>query len=108
MSCEYEYFKGRTEIAVSCISFTLAFLSFFGCLTLICSQLPDDFMKGGKYFDIFPVWMNFVYFIGVVATSLFVAFLVYGISFGIFNIRKIRMWINISKCKFNTKRTYKF
>ena len=52
--------------------------------------------------------MEVVFVFGILATSFAGAFLVYGISYAILNIRCIKMWIKIETIKLNAKRTYKF
>ena len=110
LSCDTDCNKcSKCPERVKCnTSFPLAILSFFGYLLWILFSTPDDFRAGGKYFDTYPIWMDFVYITGIVATSALFAFITFIILYAIFSIKGIREWIDKKIQKLKVKRTYKF
>lgn len=82
---------------------TLVFMS-----SLITSNIPDSFLHGGIYFDIHPIWMEFVFILGIIVISAFSAFVIGSIVYAILEREYIKMRIKELIRSYKERNTYKF
>ena len=103
MSYDEESYK-KSGNEPHAISWILASIVFFACLSWIIFSTPDDFRVGGMFFDKYPGWMDVVYVFGIMAVSALIAFIVFFVSELIIDETGSRKKIREPK----VKRTYKF
>lgn len=79
----------------------------FGII-FISNAIPDSFRYGGVYFDKYPLWMNFVFIIGIIAISAFTAFIIGSAIYTLLERKQIGMWIKERLQRYKNRNRYKF
>lgn len=86
-------------------------LSIISCIAVaiaISSTTPEEFKYGGKYFDIFPPWMELIYILGVISISFTAGLLICLITGVVVYKREIKRLFKYKRLESKNKRTYKF
>lgn len=79
----------------------------FGII-FISNAVPDSFRHGGIYFDKHPIWMHFVFVIGIIAISAFAAFIVGSAIYSLLECKEIKIWIKERLQRYKNRNRYKF
>ncbi len=79
----------------------------FGII-FISNAVPDSFRHGGIYFDKYPIWMNFVFIVGIIAISAFAAFIIGSAIYSVLECKEIKIWIKERLQRYKNRNRYKF